>query len=145
MDNSIASIMTPCPHTIGRTQSLYVAHKMMIDHDIRHLPVLHGGQLVGIVTERDLLLLESFDGIDPRKVEVEEAMTPEPFVASPSAPVGEICRLMAKHKYGAVIVAEQGKVIGIFTVVDALRVLADEVQRQRAALSKPPPSVPARA
>ncbi len=124
MQPSIASLMTPSPHTIGRTQSLDLAHKMMIEHDIRHLPVLDGGHLVGIVSERDLLLLESFEGIDARKVLVEEAMTPAPFVASPEAPAAEVFRTMAEHKYGAVIVAEHGKVIGIFTAIDALRVLS---------------------
>ena len=131
MQNAIASMMTPSPHTIGRGQTLFVAHKMMIDHDVRHLPVLDGGRLVGILSERDLLLLESFSGVDPRAVTVEEAMTADPFVSSPSAPAGEVCRLMAKHKYGSVVVAEHGKVVGIFTAIDALRLLSDEMRRQR--------------
>lgn len=126
MDYAISSHMTQCPHTIGRTQTLAIAHELMLEHDIRHLPVLDGGKVVGILSERDLLLLETFKGIDSGKVTVEEAMVPEPFVASPSAPAGEICRLMAKHKYGSVIVEEHGKIVGIFTAIDALRILAGE-------------------
>jgi acetoin utilization protein AcuB len=126
MDYSIAAHMTQSPHTIGRGQTLAVAHELMLRHDIRHLPVLDGGKLVGILSERDLLLLETFRGIDQRTVKVEEAMVPEPFVVSPSAPAGEVCRLMAQHKYGSVVVAEHGKVVGIFTAIDALRILAGE-------------------
>jgi acetoin utilization protein AcuB len=132
MDYSIAGYMTQTPHTIGRSQTLAVAHELMLRHDIRHLPVLDGGKLVGILSERDLLLLETFRGIDPRTVKVEEAMMPDPFVASPSAPAGEICRLMAQHKYGSVIVAEHGKVVGIFTAIDALRILAGEASHPQA-------------
>ena len=137
MDYSIAAHMTLSPHTIGRSQTLAFAHEMMMKHDIRHLPVLDGGKLVGIISERDLLLLETFRGIDPREVKVEEAMVPDPFLVSPSAPAGEVCRLMAQHKYGSVIVAEHGKVVGIFTAVDALRILAGEASHPNKS-SKPP-------
>ena len=67
--------MTPSPVTVGRDQSLAVAHDIMRKHRIRHLPVLDAGALVGIVTERDLRLIESIAGTDPNATLVEDAMT----------------------------------------------------------------------
>ena len=61
----VYSYMTPSPLTIGRDQTLATAHDLMRKHDIRHLPVLDGGVLVGIVTDRDLHLVESLAGTDP--------------------------------------------------------------------------------
>jgi acetoin utilization protein AcuB len=117
--------MTPSPHTIGRDQSLAKAHELMRKFDIRHLPVLDGGVLVGIVSERDLRLVESVPGVDPCKALVEEAMTPEPYMASPDARLADVAREMVEHKYGCAVVMERGSVVGIFTTVDALRAVLD--------------------
>src|SRR5437879_4833811 len=51
---TIRDYMTPAPHTIGVEQPLAVAAALMQAHHIRHLPVLHGGKLVGILSERDV-------------------------------------------------------------------------------------------
>jgi acetoin utilization protein AcuB len=122
---SIKRYMTPSPHTIGRAQSLGQAHKMMRSHHIRHLPVLDGGALVGVLSDRDLHLIETLRDVDADKVIVEEAMTPVVYKVSPEAPLDEVVREMAQHKYGSAIVEDQGKVVGVFTTVDALDALAD--------------------
>jgi acetoin utilization protein AcuB len=46
--------MTTSPHTVGQDQKLSQAHKIMRAHEIRHLPVLQGGKLVGVLSDRDL-------------------------------------------------------------------------------------------
>jgi acetoin utilization protein AcuB len=116
--------MTVCPVTIGTDQTLAVAHRKMRDNGIRHLPVLDGGELVGVVSIRDLHFLETLASVDPEQVFVEEAMTPDPYTVSPEAPLGDVAREMADHKYGCAIVVREGKVMGVFTTVDALRVLS---------------------
>ena len=50
----VSAFMTPGPHTIGRDQTLAVAHRLVREHGIRHLPVLHGGKQVGDQSQRDL-------------------------------------------------------------------------------------------
>lgn len=126
---SIRAHMTPTPHTIGRDQTLAFAHALMRTHQIRHLPVLTGGKLVGIVSDRDLRFIESLKDVDPQRVLVEEAMTQEPYTVASTAPLGEVVRTMAENRYGAALVVDEGHVIGIFTAVDALRVLADVLQK----------------
>lgn len=120
---TIERFMTANPHTIGRDLTLTVAHELMRKHGVRHLPVLHGGKLVGVLSQRDLYFLETFKDVEQDKVTVEEAMTPDPFIVELTAKLGDVARTMADHKYGAAIVVESGKVVGIFTAIDALHAL----------------------
>jgi acetoin utilization protein AcuB len=95
---------------------------------VRHLPVLEGGRLVGVVSERDLYLLETLRGVDPGKEPVSEAMTEQPYAVSPEAKVHDVVREMLGKKYGSAVVVERGKVAGIFTRSDALRALEGLLQ-----------------
>lgn len=116
----ISKFMTTQPHTIGAEQNLYKAEQMMTNLKIRHLPVLRGGDLVGILSDRDIKLVESFHDIDPEKVSVEEAFSEDPFVVSSDASLADVCAQMASKKYGCAMVCDNNKLVGIFTWVDAL-------------------------
>lgn len=118
---TISKYMTTVPHTIGAEQTLEKAEKMMTEYRIRHLPVLAAGKLVGVLSDRDLKIVESFKDVDPSKVRVDEAYTPQPYMASPQANLSEVCAQMVLHKYGSVLVVDNNKLVGIFTWVDALR------------------------
>jgi acetoin utilization protein AcuB len=122
--------MTTVPHTIGAEQTLAKAEKFMSEYRIRHLPVLRGGQLVGILSERDVRLVETFKDVDPEKVTVEEAFTPEPFIISPNSPLNEVCSEMVAHRYGCALVCDNHKLVGIFTWIDALKAF-DELLETR--------------
>lgn len=122
--------MTTSPHTIGVDQPLSQAHVVMHKHKIRHLPVLQAGKLVGVLTDRDLHLVETLRDVDPGKVTVEEAMTPDPYSVSPQAPLDEVAAEMAERKYGCAVVLDNNRVVGVLTTVDLARVLA-ETLRQR--------------
>lgn len=122
---TIQKFMTTSPHSIGVEQPLSKAHAVMRELAIRHLPVLHGGRLVGMLTDRDLHLVESLVGVDPTKVKVEEAMAPMVYSVGPDAPLDEVVSTMAEHKYGSAVVMQNEKVVGIFTTVDVCRALAE--------------------
>jgi acetoin utilization protein AcuB len=117
--------MTPSPYSIGQEQQLSQAHKLMRAHAIRHLPVLHGGKLVGVLSDRDLHLIESLRDVDPEQVRVEEAMSPTVFTVAPKTPLDDVVREMAQHKYGSAVVVDNGKVVGVFTTTDAMRAFAE--------------------
>jgi acetoin utilization protein AcuB len=120
----IQKFMTPMPHSVGVKIPLTTAHGIMREHAIRHLPVQEAGRLVGVLTDRDIKLAGSFRGSG--ELIVEDVMTPEPYTVSPQAPVDQVVAEMARHKYGcALIQQENGKLVGIFTATDALRVLGD--------------------
>jgi len=122
---TLQKYMTTSPHAIGDEQTLVTAHQMMREHQIRHLPVLRGGKLVGLITERDLALIEALKDVDPKTVTVDDAMSSAVFSADPSAPLDEIVGTMAERKYGCCVAMQNSKVVGIFTTVDACRALAE--------------------
>lgn len=128
MSKSIPTVqkyMTVAPHTIGVEQTLLKASETMREFNIRHLPVLKGGELTGMITERDVALISGLKDVDPKKVKVEEAMSGVPFTVSPDALVSDVAAEMAEKKYGSAIVVQNRKVVGVFTVVDVCRVLAE--------------------
>lgn len=122
---TIQRYMTTSPHSIGVDQTLAHARGVLIEHGIRHLPVLRGGRLVGLVTDRDLRLVESLRDVDPTSIKVEDAMSPNVYCASPDTPLDEVVASMAEQKYGSAVIMQNNKVVGIFTTVDACRAFAE--------------------
>jgi acetoin utilization protein AcuB len=116
--------MTPTPHTIGSDQKLETAHRMMREHGLRHLPVLRAGKLVGVISQRDLYFVEALAGVDVSVDAVADAMTSEVYTVTPEERLADVVTEMAEHRYGCTVVVERGRVVGIFTATDALRVLA---------------------
>jgi acetoin utilization protein AcuB len=124
---TIRKFMTAMPHTINGDMPLKNAIDVMRNFSIRHLPVQSGGNLIGILTDRDVKLASSFHGA--AELTVEDVMSPDPYTVDVDAAVDEVAINMAEHKYGSVIVRHgNGEVVGIFTATDGLRVLAEILQ-----------------
>lgn len=121
----ISKYMSTSPITIGRQQTLAHAHAVLREHKIRHLPVLDGGHLVGMLSDRDLNLIETLRDVDPNKITVEEAMSGAPYSVSPEAPLDEVVSEMAEKKYGSAVVVDNNKVVGVFTTVDVMIAFAE--------------------
>ena len=102
----------------------------MREHDLRHLPVLEQGKLVGLVSERDLYYLETVAGVDPETERVEEGMSQDVYCVSPEARLQDVVVEMAAHKYGCAVVVQSAKAIGVFTTTDALRLLAEYLEER---------------
>src|SRR5262245_8811848 len=124
--------MTTQPHTIGSDQSIAKAAEFMSEYRIRHLPVLRGGRLLGVLSDRDIKLIESFRDVDASKTSVEEAMTELPYTVDPETPLDEVARTMAEKKFGSAVVMQNYKVVGIFTTVDVCQALAELLQTRLA-------------
>jgi acetoin utilization protein AcuB len=128
---TLREFMSPSPHTVGADQPLSTAHALMRKHHIRHLPVLRGRKLVGLVSQRDLLFIESLPGVDQAKVLVEEAMTEPVVTLSPATSLEWVAAEMAAHKLGSVVIVQDDEVVGVFTTIDALRALQTLLARGR--------------
>jgi acetoin utilization protein AcuB len=115
--------MTPCPHTVQRDATCSAARETMDRYGIRHLPVLDQGDLVGILSDRELAVAERLG--DPSTLVVGEVMTPEPYIALPSTLLADVADEMARKKYGAAVIVDRGNVVGVFTAIDALRAIAE--------------------
>ena len=122
----VSDYMTRSLHSLGPDHSLIAAHRLMQRHNIRHLPVLDDGKLLGIVSQRDLYFLESLTDARADEMVVSEAMAMDVTVVSPDAPVSEVARTMVTNRLGSVVIIDDdGKVAGIFTTIDALRALME--------------------
>lgn len=117
---TIADCMTRDPVTIPSDLSLADAQLRMFDYGIRHLPVVDGGHVVGIVSERDIAMITGIPGVDKNRVMIVEAMVPNPYIIGPTTPLLDVCSAMLEHKMGSAVIMDQGKLLGIFSVVDAL-------------------------
>ena len=97
----------------------------MLQLQCRHLPVLHGGRLVGLLSERDIDVVESLGNVDVNEVKVEEAMSEEPYAVAPGTLLEDVAKVMADKKYGAAVVMDGSELRGIFTTTDAMAALAN--------------------
>lgn len=122
---TIQKYMTSAPHSIGAEQPLSEAHKRLREFNVRHLPVLQGGKLVGVVSERDLHLVETLRDVDAETMAVEQAMSANVYAVPPDTPLDEVVDEMARQKYGSAVVMQNAHVVGIFTTVDVCTALRD--------------------
>jgi acetoin utilization protein AcuB len=111
--------------TVNVDVRLADAYKIMQDNGIRHLPVMSGGELVGIVTDRDLRLATSAltSTPFPPDCDVEGVMNQPVQTADPLDPVETAARTMRESKIGCLPVLDNGKLAGIVTGIDLLDAL----------------------
>ncbi|MEZ4429280.1 MAG: CBS domain-containing protein [Nannocystaceae bacterium] len=129
----IDQFMTAPVHTIGAEQTLAEASRRMREHGCRHLPVLVGGAVRGILSDRDIDLVAGLPGVDASAIAVEEAMVPDPYAVAPGTPLVEVLDEMARHKYGTALVVKNKHAVGIFTAVDAIAAFRDHLAAHSAA------------
>ncbi|MCB1034426.1 MAG: CBS domain-containing protein [Acidobacteria bacterium] len=124
---AIKTVMTPFPYSVDLDAPLSEARRLMREHEIRHLPVKDElGELVGVLTDRDLKLVlgpyvDSLASAEPR---VRHACHQGTFTVETGAPLDEVVGRMAEERLGSVLVTKDGRLAGIFTVVDACQLLA---------------------
>jgi acetoin utilization protein AcuB len=113
--------MTEQPCTVDAGLTVADARQRMVQNNIRHLLVVSGDRLVGVVSSRDLALASSLSGKDAATVEA--AMRPAVYVCNVDTPVAAVAYDMEAHRYGCAVVLDDGHAVGIFTTTDALRAL----------------------
>jgi acetoin utilization protein AcuB len=120
----VADRMTANPVTVTPSDTLGKAKALMDAGGFRRLPVIEGGKLVGIITERDLRSHSGY--LDATRV--SGAMTPSPMTVPSHSSVEDAARLMLEHKVGGMPVVDNGQLVGVVTTSDLLRALLDVVQ-----------------
>jgi predicted transcriptional regulator len=133
MPKHVRDIMETKLVTISASERLSMVEDIMTLGRVRHMPVVQGGELVGVVSERDLLrasLSELSEHRDAERrmflhvVEISRVMSSPPVVIGPDATIREAALLMADRKIGCLPVVEGGRLIGIVTETDVLRWVA---------------------
>jgi len=132
-------IMTSDPATVTSRATIAEAWDLMRELDIRHLPVVDGEALVGMLSDRDLggldvtrLLTE--EGADALRRQlarpVVQLMSTDVVAAEPETEVSEIVTLLLEHKVGAipVVTPDTRRIVGIVSYIDVLRVLQEVLE-----------------
>jgi acetoin utilization protein AcuB len=133
----VRHFMTPNPVIIDGGLSISDAFTRMFQIHVRHLPVYVRGHLVGILSDRDVGHLSAVKGVDPDKFTAEQACTPNPYVCTPDTPLEQAVQVLAEHKFGAALVMENGVLLGMFTVIDALQALVAVLRRDATQAADP--------
>jgi acetoin utilization protein AcuB len=136
-------VMTPNPVTVAPHASIAEVWDLMRELDIRHVPVVHGGELVGIVSDRDvayldvtrLLMAEGADALQRQlATPVINVMSSDVVYVEPETALGDVIAPMLEHKIGAVPVVTPGsrEVVGIVSYVDVLGAIQDLLEDEQA-------------
>lgn len=122
--------MTPLPLSIGIEARVLEARELMAEHDIRHLPVTDDGRLVGVVTQRDIgrVLDPELDMPFDEELRVRSVCSLDAYLVEPDTPLDDVVDAMARRRIGSALVARDGRLLGIFTVTDACRLLAETLR-----------------
>jgi CBS domain-containing protein len=123
--------------TISADDSLSTVEDIMTLGGVRHMPVVRGGALVGVVSQRDLLRaslsnLTAF-GSEQRRaflqvVEIKRVMSSPPITIAPGASPEEAALVMAERKIGCLPVVEGDALVGMLTETDLLRYFARQLR-----------------
>lgn len=107
--------------TVSPAGTVADALELLQDHGIRHLPVVDGGRVVGVVTDRDIRPAVGPGSSDADRTTIDEIMSAPAVVAAPDLPVESAARVLAEHRIGCLPVVEAGELVGILTESDLLR------------------------
>ncbi|MDP3921420.1 MAG: CBS domain-containing protein [Candidatus Omnitrophota bacterium] len=127
---TIRKYMTTEPAVIESTRSLEDADRIMKDLKIRHLPVMHDGKLLGIISDRDIKAALGIIGSNPDSAKVADICHQHPYQVGPEHKLHEVLDEMADHHYGSVLVVQHDKLVGILTMIDVCRAFSEILQQR---------------
>ncbi len=126
----VGLVMTSFPYFVEADDTAAKIERMMSDHDIRHLPVQDKGEIVGMISERDLHHFVKPDASQEEKARVtaRDLMVGDPYVVAFNTPLNEVVSGMANRHIGSAIVVRRGKLAGVLTAIDVCRLLAEYLE-----------------
>jgi acetoin utilization protein AcuB len=115
--------MTPFPYVVQVTDSVLAARALMVEHEVRHLPVKDGNTLVGELTDRDLKrALDPSLGLPPKEeLFIRDVFVPDAYVVDIGEPLDGVLDHLSSQHVGSALVTKNGRLVGLFTLTDAAR------------------------
>src|SRR4026208_564911 len=118
----VKDLMTPSPTVARPEDTASQAATLMKQEDCGAIPVVKdGGTLVGIITDRDIVLRVVAAGKDPRSTPISAAMSADPVTLGPHARADEAEKLMAEHQVRRLPVVDDGRLVGILVPAQLAR------------------------
>ena len=129
---TVKEIMTKDVVAVAPTDRLVHARRQMMDANVGRLPVIDDDELVGMITSKDLMrafidfrknVPEKYQKTQIKEVFVEDIMSSNPSYVSKEMSISEVSKIMMETGYNGLPVVEEGKVVGIITQTDILRLI----------------------
>jgi CBS domain-containing protein len=128
MAKKVREVMSSNVRSATPTQSLADAAQMMKGDDVGSVPVVDNDQLVGILTDRDIVLRAVAERVDPQAVKVGDIASRDLVTAGPEQELDEALLLMAQHQVRRLPVVEEGRLVGMLAQAD----IANDVNEKKA-------------
>jgi CBS domain-containing protein len=122
MAKSIREAMTSNPCSIDAEKSVAYAAKMMREEDVGVAPIVEGDRLVGVLTDRDIVVRVVAEGRAPDEVKAGDVASRDVVTLDPGQNLDEALRLMARHQVRRLpVVEEDGRLVGVVAQADVAR------------------------
>jgi CBS domain-containing protein len=118
MGKSVKDAMTSEVKTAAPSQSLTDVARLMKQEDVGSLPVVEGDRLVGVVTDRDIVVRGIADGSDPHAIKAGDIASRDIVTVRPDDELDDALRLMAQHKVRRLPVVDDGQLVGVVAQAD---------------------------
>lgn len=131
----VTQIMSKELIALNPTQTLYDAERLFNKHSIRHIPVVEGERIIGVISRADLLRIsfadlteneESVESVVYDMYTIPQVMTKVPVTVESETTVKEVAEILARQSFHSVPVVEQGKLVGIVTTTDLINYLLEQ-------------------
>ena len=116
-------LMTSPAECLAPDESIATAARMLSKYDVGSMPIVDGDTLVGVVTDRDIVLKAVAKGLDPKETAVSDIASKNVVTVEASAAASEVAQLMSEHQVRRLPVVDGGKVVGMVAQADVARVL----------------------
>jgi CBS domain-containing protein len=120
-EKTVQDVMTSGPTSVASDALVIEAARRMSSEDVGSLPVVEGDRLVGMVTDRDLVLQVLAKDLDPNKIQVSEVCSENPVTAEPTEQLDAALQRMAKEQVRRLPVVDDGRLVGILAQADVAR------------------------
>jgi CBS domain-containing protein len=121
MAKNVREVMTAGPRVLKASDPVVDAARLMRDDHVGSLPVVEGGRLMGMITDRDITTRVVAERADLETTEVGSVYTREPVTVAPDADLDEALRLMTRHQVRRLPVVEGDRLVGIVSQADIAR------------------------
>jgi CBS domain-containing protein len=115
---TVREMMTTNPESVDANATVQEAAQIMRDINVGSVPVLAGGRVAGILTDRDIAVRVIAENRVPAQVAVREIATPSPLTVSPEMDMNAASELMAKNQVRRLPVVEDGTLVGMLALGD---------------------------
>lgn len=119
----VQEFTTPDPVTADESMEIDAVRQLMADRGIRHLPIVRGDKVVGVISDRDVRVVWGLSPEHRQQVRAADIMATDLVTVRAAAPLDEVAHLMSERKVGSVLVFDDSRLLGIFTLTDALNAL----------------------